>query len=377
MGSDTRPSLDGPGPGRGRARPRGRRAQPDGRRRRGPRRSKVGRRRPSRAVRRPSRRGRRPGQGRRARPRGRRSTSPSSPAATTARPPPAPTPCSGPASPGWSPRCATRSRRSTAAALARLRAAGVEVESGLMADEARRLNGPYLKRLATGLPYVTAKWAMTLDGKTAAELGRQPMDLRAPVEGPGPRGPGADGRDPRRDRHRPGRRPRADRPPARPQDARPGHPRRLGQAPARRPARPDRPRGPRLGRRHRPGPAGSSPGASKPSAARSSPFPGEGPVPVVPLLEELGRRGVTNLLVEGGGTVLGAFLDAGAGRRGRRLPRPDHRRGLARLLARPEGSGFATMAEALRLDRHEVSVVDGDVRVRGTLAGPWRAVVRA
>ncbi len=53
----------------------------------------------------------------------------------------------------------------------RLRSAGVEVEVGLMAEESRRLNGPYLKRLATGLPYVTAKWAMTLDGKTAAASG--------------------------------------------------------------------------------------------------------------------------------------------------------------------------------------------------------------
>src|SRR5437764_9933585 len=53
----------------------------------------------------------------------------------------------------------------------RLRSAGVEVEFGLMGDEARRLNGPYLKRLATGLPYVTAKWAMTLDGRTATRTG--------------------------------------------------------------------------------------------------------------------------------------------------------------------------------------------------------------
>ena len=55
--------------------------------------------------------------------------------------------------------------------LAALRAAGVAVEVGLRAAEAAEINAPYLKRLATGLPYVTAKWAMTLDGKTAAASG--------------------------------------------------------------------------------------------------------------------------------------------------------------------------------------------------------------
>ena len=54
---------------------------------------------------------------------------------------------------------------------ARLAAAGLEVESGLLETEARRLNAPYLKRLATGRPYVIAKWAMTLDGKTATASG--------------------------------------------------------------------------------------------------------------------------------------------------------------------------------------------------------------
>jgi diaminohydroxyphosphoribosylaminopyrimidine deaminase/5-amino-6-(5-phosphoribosylamino)uracil reductase len=51
--------------------------------------------------------------------------------------------------------------------LAQLRAAGLEVESGMGEAEARLLNAPYLKLLATGQPYVHAKWAMTLDGKIA------------------------------------------------------------------------------------------------------------------------------------------------------------------------------------------------------------------
>src|SRR5205823_5192526 len=55
----------------------------------------------------------------------------------------------------------------------RLQRAGIDVEVGPEAEAvaARWLNAPYLKRLATGLPHVTAKWAMTLDGKTAAASG--------------------------------------------------------------------------------------------------------------------------------------------------------------------------------------------------------------
>ena len=55
--------------------------------------------------------------------------------------------------------------------LAKIRAAGVEVECGVLEDEARRLNAPYLKLLSTGRPWIIAKWAMTLDGKIAARTG--------------------------------------------------------------------------------------------------------------------------------------------------------------------------------------------------------------
>src|SRR5262245_3997728 len=54
---------------------------------------------------------------------------------------------------------------------ARLQAAGVAVELGQGEPDARRLNAPYLKLLASGRPYVHAKWAMTLDGKIATRTG--------------------------------------------------------------------------------------------------------------------------------------------------------------------------------------------------------------
>lgn len=51
--------------------------------------------------------------------------------------------------------------------VAALRAAGVEVEVGVLEDEARRLNAAFLTWISTGRPYVTLKMAMTLDGHTA------------------------------------------------------------------------------------------------------------------------------------------------------------------------------------------------------------------
>ncbi len=55
--------------------------------------------------------------------------------------------------------------------LEQLRAAGLEVEVGQLEDEARRLNEGYLKRIATGLPFVSLKAAMSLDGKIATASG--------------------------------------------------------------------------------------------------------------------------------------------------------------------------------------------------------------
>jgi diaminohydroxyphosphoribosylaminopyrimidine deaminase/5-amino-6-(5-phosphoribosylamino)uracil reductase len=55
--------------------------------------------------------------------------------------------------------------------IAELREAGIEVEVGVLAAKAERLAAPFVKRVTTSLPYVHAKWAMTLDGKIATRTG--------------------------------------------------------------------------------------------------------------------------------------------------------------------------------------------------------------
>ena len=55
---------------------------------------------------------------------------------------------------------------------ARLRAAGIQVESGLMQDEARALNIGFVARMSRGRPWVRMKIAASLDGRTALANGK-------------------------------------------------------------------------------------------------------------------------------------------------------------------------------------------------------------
>lgn len=62
-------------------------------------------------------------------------------------------------------------RRVNGEGIARLRAAGVAVEVGLLEAEAARANAGFVKRVREGLPLVTLKLASTLDGRIATARG--------------------------------------------------------------------------------------------------------------------------------------------------------------------------------------------------------------
>ncbi len=57
------------------------------------------------------------------------------------------------------------------AGIERLISAGIAVEVGLLADEARRLNAGFFSRFERGRPFVRLKLAMSLDGRTATAAG--------------------------------------------------------------------------------------------------------------------------------------------------------------------------------------------------------------
>ena len=213
--------------------------------------------------------------------------------------------------------------------LAELQAAGVEVDVGLLEDEARRLNAPYLKLLATGRPWVIAKWAMTLDGKIATRTGQsrwisspQSRQLVHALRG---RVDAIDGRP----RDRRARRSAADGPAAGPRtavrvvlDTRASL--RVESQLVRTAREVARAGGRRVSRL-------ASPTASGLRDAGCEVFVCEGATPAArldALLDELGRRRMTNVLVEGGGRLAGQPAGRSADRRSPRVHRPKaHRRG--------------------------------------------------
>jgi diaminohydroxyphosphoribosylaminopyrimidine deaminase/5-amino-6-(5-phosphoribosylamino)uracil reductase len=256
--------------------------------------------------------------------------------------------------------------------LARLQSAGIPVETGTLAAAARAQNAPYLKRVITGLPYVTAKWAMTLDGKTAVGAGdsrwisgdesrRMAHKLRgrmdAIVVGIGT----VENDDPLL-------------------TARPGGPRspvrivldstcRLSVSSRLVETARDVPFVVAVTDR-------SSPERRSQLEARGCEvltLSGHDRVPIIPLLEELGRRGMTNVLVEGGGAVLGSFFDAGQIDAldiyiAPLLEGGDHGR------TPIKGRGQSAMSAAARVEIvQDVIRIGDDLHYRAIVPQPWRS----
>lgn len=254
--------------------------------------------------------------------------------------------------------------------VARLRAAGVPVVTGVLAAECDALNEAWLTYITAGRPFVTLKLAATLDGRLATRSG----DSRW-VTGPAARAwvhrlrdrvdavlvgrgtaladdprltarlPGGGGRDPLRvvlDTRR---------------TLPPGLKLFRQRSAARTVVAHAAPRGPDLG-----------PRVDLLRCRR-----GPGGLDLADLLARLAARGVTHLLVEGGGAVAGAFLSAGLVDR------------LTLFLAPAvlgDGVGWgprrapARMAEALRLEGLAVERLGDDLLLTGrpALARPARRV---
>ena len=55
--------------------------------------------------------------------------------------------------------------------IAKLRRAGVSVDTGVLGEEARRMNEDFEKLITTGEPFVVLKLAVTMDGRIATRTG--------------------------------------------------------------------------------------------------------------------------------------------------------------------------------------------------------------
>lgn len=258
--------------------------------------------------------------------------------------------------------------RVAGAGLTELEAAGIEVVTQIAADAARRLNAPYFHRQATGLPWVIAKWAMTLDGKLATSggesrwiSGERSREIVHQLRG-------------RVDAIAIG----------------------SGTARADDPLLTARPPGPRVAVRivldtaaalspngQLARSAGETPVLVVTDSAASSKateklaamgceileLSGEDPaVRLRLLLVELGRRGMTNLLVEGGARLLGSFLDAGLVNEVHAFVAPVLVGGQGPSAI--GGNGVAAMATAWRLNDVSVEQVGSDMYLQGRVRSP-------
>ena len=255
--------------------------------------------------------------------------------------------------------------RVSGAGLDRLREAGIAVHTGEGRHEAEELAAPHAKLVTTGRPLVTAKFAMSLDGKIATRTGdskwitsgesrRYVHELRARSDAimVGIGTVIAD--DPQLTARRPDRTPLPRQPLRVVVDSSGRLPRDsmlLKQAGGTLVAMTDESRSVRA--------LLESVGAEVFAAAGV-----DGRVDLAGLLDELGRRDITSVFVEGGGALLGSLFDGGLVDRVVGFVAPVIIGGES-ALSPVGGEGAERMAEALRLSNVRVERFGDDVAVSG------------
>jgi diaminohydroxyphosphoribosylaminopyrimidine deaminase / 5-amino-6-(5-phosphoribosylamino)uracil reductase len=167
--------------------------------------------------------------------------------------------------------------------IAELRSAGVRVRDGILAEECTRLNEAFNKWIVTGQPFVIAKCGMSLDGRLTRPLGESRWIT---------------GRDARRDAHQ--LRARVDAVLVGAETVRADNPR-LTIRGVRRVRQPWRVVLTRSGQLPR-----DAHVLSDKFAVRTLIFKRKS---LSWVLKDLGKRGITSVLIEGGGEVLGEALD--------------------------------------------------------------------
>ena len=236
-----------------------------------------------------------------------------------------------------------------------LRDSGLSVDVGLLEEEAEQLNSPYLTLLHHKRPWVIAKWAMSLDGKIATRTGDSKWISNAASRAKVHELRG------RVDAILVGR----------------------GTLLADDPLLTARPAGPRTAARVVVTASGDLPAdrrllstigeasvmvATRPEAlsklaswtsAGAEVLAFDGPL-IPALLAELGRRRMTNVLVEGGAGLLGSFHDAGSIDEVHVCLAPKLIGG-DKALSPVGGIGIADIRDAMEFGAAAVRVLDGDV----------------
>ena len=250
---------------------------------------------------------------------------------------------------------------------AELRSAGIEVFVGEQAESAQALYEAFAKHIKTGIPFVSVKFAMSLDGKIAAASGDskwvtgvesrslvQQMRRECDAVLVGVNTVLAD--DPQLTARDPGGIPL------------PRQPLRVvADSNLRTPAA--------IRLLHQPGSTIIATLTSPPdqridqltqagAEVLTLPTGPDGRVSLEALLVELGRRGVVSLLVEGGGALLGSLFDQGLVDKVFAFIAPVVIGG-ASAASPVEGRGVESMAQALKIDRAEFTPVGPDWLIVG------------